>query len=100
MECSKVALTTPPPLMYFERSYDIFKVTMKMLDQEYFGSLDVMPFTLWRNVSAKKRADKKEMKKMGNLMSPRDNSNRKDKDKDRCNSGNGDNKPPKSQSHA
>ena len=83
------------PVTHFERSHKIFKVTMKTLDQVYLGSLDVMPSTLWRNFSAKKRADKKEMKIIANLMSRQDHGNRKDKDKDRCNSGNGDNKPPK-----
>ena len=83
------------PVTHLESSHEIFKVTMKTLDQVYLESLGVLSSPMWRNSPAKKRADEKEMKKMANLMSPRDHGNKKDKDKDRRNSGNGDNKPSK-----
>ena len=68
----------------------IFDDTMIVLDRAFLGSAEVPSTPLWKNSPAKKRADEKDLKKMYELMSPRDKAikkeiPRKDIDKDRRN---------------
>jgi len=76
------------PINNYATAQRIFEDTMIVLDRAFLGSAEVPSTPLWKNSPAKKRADEKELKKIYDLMSPRDSGikkEKKDKDKDRRN---------------